>query len=146
MNGVPNNTASDTYDVDNNDGKDFVGRIFTTPFEIGENRAAQGSRLRFRLKLDGAMNAAARSSYKTYGASTGLSYASERRRPGCARVPAASLLLRRPLGLMAEYAQDEDSLNRIGTIGTGALKKPINRTDTFTDTGLFRAGLIPVDR
>src|SRR5258707_631476 len=36
MNGVPNNTASDTTDLDTNDGKDFVGRIFTTPFKLTE--------------------------------------------------------------------------------------------------------------
>ena len=42
MNGVPNNTASDTNDLDTNDGKDFVGRIFLMPFEIGEHEYLKG--------------------------------------------------------------------------------------------------------
>src|SRR5260221_170094 len=43
MNGVPNNTAADpTTDIDNNDGKDFIGRIFTTPFKLTENEWLKG--------------------------------------------------------------------------------------------------------
>ncbi|MGO8802504.1 porin, partial [Candidatus Binatus sp.] len=75
MNGVPNNTASDTYDVDNNDGKDFVGRIFTTPFEIGENRWLKGLGFGFAGSY-GDERGSTISSYKTYGASTWFSYAS----------------------------------------------------------------------
>ena len=41
----------------------------------------------------------------------------------------------RGFGLMAEYAQDEHSLNRFTTVGKPA--RLINRTDTFTDTGYF---------
>ena len=42
MNGVPNNTAADTTDLDTNDGKDFVGRIFATP--VRTQRKPSGSR------------------------------------------------------------------------------------------------------
>ena len=38
---------------------------------------------------------------------------------------------------MAEYAQDEHSLNRFITVGQNPHKRLINRTDTFTDTGYF---------
>jgi phosphate-selective porin OprO/OprP len=137
MNGVPNNTASDTYDVDNNDGKDFVGRIFTTPFEIGENRWLKGLGFGFAGSY-GDERGSTISSYKTYGASTWFSYASGVTASGLrARLEPQAYYYVGPFGLMAEYAQDEHSLNRIGTIGTGAFKKPINRTDTFTDTGYF---------
>jgi len=40
MNGVPNNTAS--TDIDNNDSKDFMGRVFVTPFKLSENEWIRG--------------------------------------------------------------------------------------------------------
>jgi phosphate-selective porin OprO/OprP len=137
MNGVPNNTASDTTDIDNNDGKDFVGRIFATPFEIGENQWLKGLGFGFAGSY-GDERGSTISSYKTYGASTWFSYASGVTASGLrARLEPQAYYYVGPFGLMAEYAQDEHSLNRIGTIGSGVFKKPINRTDTFTDTGYF---------
>jgi phosphate-selective porin OprO/OprP len=40
MNGVPNNTA--TSDFDNNDAKEFIGRVFLTPFKRSSNEWAKG--------------------------------------------------------------------------------------------------------
>ena len=128
-NGVPNNTASDTYDIDNNDGKDFVGRIFTTPFELGENRWLKA--LGFGIAGSyGDERGSTISSYKTYGMSTWFTYTSGVTASGLrTRLEPQAYYYVGPFGLMAEYAQDEHSLNRS--------TKRINRTDTFTDTGYF---------
>ena len=136
-NGVPNNTASDTYDIDSNDGKDFVGRIFATPFELTENRWLKA--LGFGIAGSyGDERGITVSSYKTYGMSTWFSYNSGVTASGLrTRLEPQAYYYVGPFGLMAEYAQDEHSLNRTGTIGTVAPKTQINRTDTFTDTGYF---------
>ena len=128
-NGVPNNTASDTSDIDNNDGKDFVGRIFTTPFELGENKWLKA--LGFGIAGSyGDERGGTVSSYKTYGMSTWFSYASGVTASGLrTRLEPQAYYYVGPFGLMAEYAQDEHSLNRS--------TKLINRTDTFRDTGYF---------
>ncbi len=66
MNGVANNTAADTTDIDNNDGKDFVGRIFATPFELTENHWLKG--LGFGIAGSyGDERGSTTSVYKTYG-------------------------------------------------------------------------------
>jgi len=137
MNGVPNNTASDSYDIDNNDGKDFVGRIFATPFELGENRWLKA----LGFGIAGSYGDERRitvSSYKTYGMSTWFSYNSGVTASGLrTRLEPQAYYYVGPFGLMAEYAQDEHSLNRFTTSGSGPFTKQINRTDTFKDTGYF---------
>ena len=93
MNGVPNNTAADTTDIDNNDGKDFVGRIFTTPFELSENRWLKGLGFGFGGSY-GDERGTTTSTYKTYGMSTWFTYNSRRDCVGLARADrAASVLL-----------------------------------------------------
>jgi phosphate-selective porin OprO/OprP len=135
MNGVPNNTAADTTDLDNNDGKDFVGRIFSTPFELTENEWLKGLGFGFAGSY-GDERGNTTSVYRTYGMSTWFSY-----NPGVtasglrARIEPQAYYYWRGLGLMAEYAQDEHSLNLFTTKGTNPFKRQINRTDTFTDTG-----------
>jgi phosphate-selective porin OprO/OprP len=131
MNGVPNNTAS--VDSDINDGKDFVGRIFATPFELSEWPWLKNLGFGFAGSY-GNERGSTTSVYKTYGMSTWFSY-----NPGVtasglrARIEPQLYYYWRGFGLMAEYAQDRHSLN-LNTMSKGKL---INRTDTFTDTGYF---------
>ncbi len=133
MNGVPNNTAADTTDIDNNDGKDFVGRIFATPFELGENSWLKGLGFGFAGSY-GDERGTTTSTYKTYGMSTWFQYNKGVTASGLrARIEPQIYYYWRSFGLMAEYAQDEHSLN----LDTTIKKKFVNRTDTFTDTGYF---------
>jgi phosphate-selective porin OprO/OprP len=137
MNGVPNNTASDTYDLDNNDGKDFVGRIFTTPFKLTENPWLKGLGLGFAGSY-GDERGSTTSSYKTYGASTWFSYNKGVTASGLrARLEPQLYYYVGPFGLMAEYAQDEHSLNRFVSLGKAPFIRQINNTDTFRDDGYF---------
>jgi phosphate-selective porin OprO and OprP len=137
MNGVPDNTAADTTDLDTNDGKDFVGRIFATPFEIGENEWLKGLGFGFAGSY-GDERGATTSVYRTYGMSTWFSYNKGVTASGLrARLEPQLYYYWRSLGLMAEYAQDEHSLNLFTTQGKAPTIRLINRTDTFTDTGYF---------
>src|SRR6266481_5535421 len=69
MNGVPNNTAAaPTTDIDNNDGKDFIGRIFTTPFKLTENEWLKGLGFGFAGSY-GNERGATTSAYQSYGMS-----------------------------------------------------------------------------
>ena len=117
MNGVPNNTASDTTDLDNNDGKDFVGRIFTTPFELSENQWLKGLGFGFAGSY-GDERGNTTSTYKTYGMSTWFSYNKGVTASGLrARIEPQLYYYWRGFGLLAEYAQDEHSLNLFITVG-----------------------------
>ena len=141
MNGVPNNTAADTTDLDTNDGKDFVGRIFATPFELSENEWLKGLGFGFAGSY-GDERGNTTSVYRTYGMSTWFSYNKGVTASGLrARLEPQAYYYWRGLGLMAEYAQDEHSLN-LFTKTKGRTKRLINRTDTFTDTGYMRAGFL----
>jgi phosphate-selective porin OprO and OprP len=136
MNGVPNNTAADpTTDIDNNDGKDFYGRIFLTPFKTSENEWLKG----LGAGIGGGYGderGSTTSVYKTYGQSTWFSYNSGVTASGLrAHLDPQLYYYWRSFGLMAEYAQDEHSLNLFTTKGANPFKRQINRTDTFTDTG-----------
>ena len=140
MNGVPNNTAADTTDIDNNDGKDFVGRVFATPFKLSENQWLKGLGFGFAGSY-GDERGSTTSSYKTYGASTWFSYTKGVTASGLrARIEPQAYYYWRSFGLMAEYAQDEHSLNRFLTVGHPPTPRQINSTDTFTDTGYFVQG------
>jgi phosphate-selective porin OprO and OprP len=138
MNGVPNNTASVNSDL--NDAKDFVGRVFTTPFELGENQWIK----QIGFGIGGSIGderGTTLSSYRTYGQSTYFTYntgvtASGQRE----RLDPQAYYYFRHFGLMAEYAYDEHSLNLNTTIKNGATKEYINRTDTFKDTGYMLQG------
>jgi phosphate-selective porin OprO and OprP len=131
MNGVPNNTAA--VDSDINDGKDFVGRIFTTPFELAEIPWLKGLGFGFAGSY-GNERGSTTSVYKTYGMSTWFSYNNGVSASGLrARIEPQLYYYWHRFGLMAEYAQDRHSLNLNTTVGG----KLVNRTDTFTDTGYF---------
>ena len=131
MNGVPNNTAA--VDTDINDGKDFVGRIFATPFELSERPWLKNLGFGFAGSY-GNERGSTTSIYKTYGMSTWFSYNKGVTASGLrARIEPQLYYYWRGFGLMAEYAQDRHSLN----LDTTIKGKPLNRTDTFTDTGYF---------
>jgi phosphate-selective porin OprO/OprP len=135
MNGVPDNTAADTTDLDTNDGKDFVGRIFATPFELSEKPWLKGLGFGFAGSY-GDERGNTTSVYRTYGMSTWFSYNKGVTASGLrARIEPQLYYYWRGFGLMAEYAQDEHSLNRFTKVGSGATARLINETDTFTDTG-----------
>jgi phosphate-selective porin OprO/OprP len=140
MNGVPNNTAADTTDLDNNDGKDFVGRIFATPFELSENQWLKGLGFGFAGSY-GDESGSTISTYRTYGMSTWFTYNKGVTASGLrARIEPQLYYYWRSFGLLAEYAQDEQSLNRFISVGTNPNKRLINRTDTFTNTGYVLQG------
>ena len=131
MNGVPNNTASDTVDIDNNDSKDFMGRVFLTPFKLSESEWIKGLGFGFGGTYGKERNGTT-SVYKTWGQSTWFSYNKGVTASGLrTHLDPQAYYYWRHLGLMAEYAQDEHSLNQLGTFGG----KFVNQTHTFTDTG-----------
>jgi phosphate-selective porin OprO/OprP len=140
MNGVPNNTAADTTDLDTNDGKDFVGRIFANPFILSENQWLKGLGFGFAGSY-GDERGTTISTYKTYGMSTWFTYNKGVTASGLrARIEPQLYYYWRSFGLLAEYAQDEQSLNRFITIGQNPNKRLINQTDTFTNTGYVVQG------
>jgi phosphate-selective porin OprO and OprP len=125
MNGVPNNTA--TSDFDNNDAKDFVGRVFLTPFAPSEREWLR----KFGVGVagtNGSESGNTTSVYKTWGQSTWFSYNNGVTADGPrGRLDAQAYYYWRRLGLMAEYAQDDHTL-KLAT-------ETVNRTGSFTDTG-----------
>lgn len=127
MNGVPNNTAS--FDFDNNDAKDFVGRLFLTPFKPSKIDWLNGLGFGLAGTFGNESNNTI-SSYKTWGQSTWFSYNSGVTAAGQhARLGVQGYYYFHQLGLMAEYSQDHQALN----LST----KSVNRTDGFTNTGYF---------
>ena len=141
MNGVPNNTAS--VDIDNNDGKDFIARVFATPFRQSEHEWAKGLGLGFAASFGNERGATA-SIYKTYGQSTWFSYAKGVTASGeRTRLEPQAYYYWRRFGLLGEYASDQHSLNQFTTLGSGAHKKFIDNTDTFRDDGyIVQAGYL----
>ena len=140
MNGVANNTAADTTDLDTNDGKDFVGRIFATPFELSEKWWLKGLGFGFAGSY-GDERGSTISIYRTYGMSTWFTYNKGVTASGLrARIEPQLYYYWRSFGLLAEYAQDEQSLNRFITVGKAPTARLINRTDTFTNTGYVVQG------
>ena len=142
MNGVPNNTAS--VDFDNNDSKDFMGRIFLTPFQCNDHKTkSECNEPAWLQQLGigfggtyGDERGSTTSVYKTWGQSTWFSYNKGVTASGLRTHldPQIYYYFDR-FGLMAEYAQDEHSLNLFNSFGAAPHKRLINRTDTFTDTG-----------
>jgi phosphate-selective porin OprO/OprP len=138
MNGVPNNSAADpTTDVDNNDGKDFMGRVFLTPWKKSENQWLKGLGVGFGGSY-GDERGSTTSAYKTWGQSTWFSYTKGVTASGLrTRLDPQLYYYWRHLGLMAEYAQDRHSLNRFLMVGSNPFAHLVNQTNTFTDTGYF---------
>lgn len=135
MNGVPNNTAS--VDIDNNDGKDFVARVFATPFKLSEHQWAKGLGLGVAASY-GNERGSTTSVYKTYGQSTWFSYAKGVTASGeRTRLEPQAYYYWRSFGLLGEYVSDQHSLNRFTTVPTTRL---INNTDTFRDDGYMVQG------
>jgi phosphate-selective porin OprO/OprP len=125
MNGVPNNTASS--DFDNNDGKDFVGRVFLTPFKPSENEWLKGLGVGLAGTY-GNESGNTTSVYRTWGQSTWFTYNNGVTANGArGRLDAQAYYYWRQLGLMAEYAQDDHALKLATETG--------NRTQSFTDNG-----------
>ncbi|MGD0117422.1 MAG: porin [Candidatus Binatus sp.] len=136
MNGVPDNTAADpTTDVDNNDGKDFYGRVFTTPFILSDNWWLKGLGVGFAGSY-GDERGSTIDTYKTYGTSTWFTYNSGVTASGLrTRFEPQGYYYVGPLGFLAEYAQESQSLNLFTSKASTPFKHLINRTDTFTNTG-----------
>ena len=130
MNGVPNNTSSS--DFDNNDAKDFVGRVFLTPFRPTENEWLKGLGFGFGA-TQGNEASTPLSSYKTWGQSTWFSYNSGVTASGSrTRLDGQGYYYWRQLGLMGEYAQDDEALNLVAKGSKGILT---SITHNFTNTG-----------
>jgi len=130
MNGVPNNTASS--DFDNNDAKDFVGRIFLTPFRPSENEWLKGIGFGFGAS-QGNEASSTLSTYKTWGQSNWFTYNSGVTAAGSrTRLDAQGYYYWRQLGLMGEYAQDDDALKLVSKGSKGILT---TITHNFTNTG-----------
>lgn len=134
MNGVPNNTAA--VDIDNNDGKDFIARVFATPFKLSEHEWAKGLGVGFAASY-GDERGATTSVYKTYGQSTWFSYAKGVSASGeRTRLEPQAYYYWRSFGLLGEYVSDQHSLSRNTTVGNTS----INATDTFRDDGYVVQG------
>ena len=130
MNGVPNNTSSS--DFDNNDAKDFIGRVFLAPFRPSENEWLKGLGFGFGAS-QGNEASTTLSTYKTWGQSTWFSYNNGVTASGSrTRLDAQGYYYWRQLGLMGEYAQDEDALNLVSKGSKGILT---SITHNFTNTG-----------
>jgi len=133
MNGVPNNTASS--DFDNNDGKDFVGRLFATPFVNGDNKWLTGLGVGFAATYGDEFGNTI-STYKTYGQQTWFTYNKGVTASGYRfRYEPQLYYYKGPFGLMAAFASDRQSLNLSGTVTHGKTPVFVNNYSTFTDTG-----------
>jgi len=117
MNGVPNNTAS--VESDNNDGKDFVGRFFVTPFVNSENDWLTGLGAGFAATY-GSEFGNTISTYKTYGQQTWFTYNKGVTASGTRfRYEPQLYYYHRQFGLMAAFASDRQALNLTGIVTRG---------------------------
>ena len=133
MNGVPNNTAS--VESDNNDGKDFVGRFFVTPFVNSENDWLTGLGAGFAATY-GSEFGNTISTYKTYGQQTWFTYNKGVTASGTRfRYEPQLYYYHRQFGLMAAFASDRHALNLNGIVTHGKTPVYVNNYSTFTDTG-----------
>jgi phosphate-selective porin OprO and OprP len=133
MNGVPNNTAS--VDSDNNDGKDFVGRLFATPFVNSENNWLTGIGVGFAATYGDEFNNTI-STYKTYGQQTWFTYNKGVTASGFRfRYEPQLYYYHRQFGLMAAFASDRHALNLSGIVTHGKTPVFVNNYSSFTDTG-----------
>lgn len=133
MNGVPNNTAS--VDSDRNDGKDFVGRVFATPFTKSNYLWARG--LGFGIAgTYGDERDGTTSVYSTFGQTTWFSYNSGVTAAGTRyRYSPQLYYYFGPFGLLSEFVSDTHQLNLNAAIKKGSVTKHVNDYETFTDRG-----------
>jgi phosphate-selective porin OprO and OprP len=135
MNGVPNNTAS--VDSDNNDGKDFVGRLFATPFVNSDNDWLTGVGAGFAATYGDEFGSTI-STYKTYGQQTWFTYNKGVTASGARfRYEPQLYYYHRQFGLMAAFASERQALNLNGTVTRGKTPVYVNNYSTFTDTGYW---------
>src|SRR5215469_10982031 len=133
INGVPNSAASS--DFDNNDGKDFVGRLFATPFVNDDNKWLTGLGVGFAATYGDEFGNTI-STYKTYGQQTWFTYNRGVTASGYRfRYEPQLYYYKGPFGLMAAFASDRQSLNLSGTVIHGHTPVFVNNYSTFTDTG-----------
>jgi phosphate-selective porin OprO/OprP len=133
MNGVPNNTA--TVDNDSNDGKDFVGRLFTTPFKKSRYQWARGLGLGIAGTYGDERNGTT-SVYKTFGQSTWFSYTKGVTASGKRyRWSPQAYYYFGPFGLLGEFVSDTHELNRNLVVKKGKFNDYVNDNQTFTDRG-----------
>jgi phosphate-selective porin OprO and OprP len=110
LNGVPNNTAS--VDTDNNDAKDFVGRLFALPFKDSSIALAKGLGVGFAGTYGDERGPSTVSKYLTSGQSTWFSYASGVSAAGTRyRYSPQGYYYIGPLGLLADYVDDTQKLS-----------------------------------
>jgi phosphate-selective porin OprO/OprP len=129
MNGVPNNTSS--TDFDSNDAKDFYGRIYLTPFRPTENEWLKGLGIGLGTSY-GDECCSTTSTYKTWGQSTWFKYNSGVTASGVNwRIDPQGYYYWRHLGLVAEYAENDQALNLVNT-NKGV---QTSQTHNFHDTG-----------
>ena len=135
MNGVPNNTAA--VDTDNNDGKDFVGRLFTTPFVNSDNNWLTGLGAGFAATY-GSEFGSTISTYKTYGQQTWFTFNKGVTASGSRfRYEPQLYYYHGQFGLQAAFASDRHALNLNGTVTRGKTPVYVNNYSTFTDTGYW---------
>jgi len=130
QNGVINNTAS--TDSDNNDAKDFVGRVFALPFKQTGVPLIQGLGLGFAGSYGDERGPI--SKYVTAGQSTFFSYASGVTASGTHyRYSPQGYYYAGPFGLLADYVDDTQRANLLTTVSTKQGHTLINRYDTFAN-------------
>ncbi len=133
MNGVPNNTAS--VDNDSNDAKNFVGRLFATPFNKSNYLWARGLGFGIAGTYGDERNGMT-SVYKTYGQTAWFSYNKGVTAAGTRyRYSPQAYYYFGPFGLLSEFVSDTHELNLNGTIKKGHFTKYVNDYETFTDRG-----------
>ena len=126
QNGVVNNTASTDYD--NNDGKDFVGRVFALPFKQIGIQSIEGLGLGFAGSYGDERGPI--SQYVTAGQSTFFRYASGVTASGLHyRYSPQAYYYAGSFGLLADYVDDTQTANLLIKKG----KTLINRYDTFAN-------------
>lgn len=134
MNGVPNDSS--TTDTDVNDGKDFIGRLFATPFKTSDYPIwAKGLGLGFAGTYGDERNGTI-SSYRTAGRQTFFTYNSGVTAAGARYYmsPQAYYYFG-PLGLLAEYVTNTQAFNRNILVKKGKFNQYVNDYETFTDRG-----------
>ena len=138
MNGVPNNTA--TVDNDSNDGKDFLGRVFTTPFKQSDYQWTRGIGFGFSGSYGDERNGTT-SVYKTYGQTTWFSYNKGVTAAGTRyRYSPQGYYYWGPFGLTTEFVSDTHQLNRNIKFKKNGAGKYVNNYATFTDRGYMITG------
>ena len=137
MNGVPNNTS--TADFDNNDAKDFVGRLFALPFKDSGVELVRGLGVGFAGTFGDERGASALPKFLTAGQAAFFSYGSNVTAAGPRyRYSPQGYYYAGPFGLLAEYVNDTQREVATGTISFKNKKKqtvkvPFRDFETFAN-------------